>query len=83
VNEESGITIKKFNLIFTDRKNVLCKILYQGGIPITIDIQSDWNEFTCTRKLSVEEVQAITYEQRLKSSKAQFQEAELLQLIGK
>ena len=82
VNESNGVMIKKFNLVFTDESSMFCRILYRGGVPVTVDLKLDEKDITHNRKLNPQEARASMLEQQLKASKAQFQEAELQQLIG-
>lgn len=82
VNESNGVMIKKFNLVFTDESSIFCRILYRGGVPVTVDLKLDGKDITHNRKLDPEEARASMLEQQLKASKAQFHEAELQQLIG-
>jgi hypothetical protein len=82
VNEPNGTMIKKFRLLFKGGSNVFCKLLYQGDVPVTVNIQTDDNEFTYSRNLSEEESRSSTLERHMKASRNQFQEVELHKLIG-
>jgi PIN domain len=82
VNELDGTTIKKFRLVLKNSTTVFCKLLYQGDIPITINIQTDNSEFMCNRKLSEEEIRSSIYKKHMKVSRNQFQEFELHKLMG-
>lgn len=82
VNEKNGVTIKKFKLVLSGENSIFCKILYRGGVPVTVDLMVDGEDVTHSRRLSAEEAQTCEVGHQLKTSKNQFKEAELQKLIG-
>lgn len=82
MNEPNGTTIKKFRLLFKDRDVLFCKLLYQGDVAVTVNIQTKDHEFTCGRVLNEDEIRSSTLGRHMTTSRNQFQEVELLKLLG-
>ena len=85
VNEPDGSKVKKFKLLISDDENHLtslsCKIIYQGNIPVSININSNDKDVQCGREFEEKELRLMSINRHREISKKQFQEIELQQLL--